>query len=92
MDEWRLLCTKGPLAGSHWVLPADESLCIGRAPGNRIRLRLYREQLQLAYRKWHLDIGDRFKGIIFDRVEMATLERIIQTKRELADPSSVTSS
>jgi len=58
----------------------------------RLRLRLYREQLQLAYRKWHLDTGDRFKGIHFDRVEMATLERIIQIKRELADPSSVTSS
>lgn len=58
----------------------------------RLRLRLYREQLQLAYRKWHLDTGDRFKGIHFDRLEMAILERIVQTKRGLSIPSSPTPS
>jgi hypothetical protein len=48
--------------------------------------------LQLAYRKWHLDTGDRFKGVHFDRLEMAILERIVQTKRGLSTPSSPTPS
>ncbi len=38
MDQWRLLRTRGPLAGSQWVLPAGESVRIGRAPGNRIAI------------------------------------------------------
>jgi RsiW-degrading membrane proteinase PrsW (M82 family) len=55
----------------------------------QLRLRLYRDQLQLAYRKWHLDTGDRYKGIHFDRVEMEILERIVQTKRLLPGDASV---
>ncbi len=44
--------------------------------------KIHRAQVRLAFRRWHLDQGDRFKGVTMDRIERDLIAEIKNTRKK----------
>ncbi|MBN1233985.1 MAG: PrsW family intramembrane metalloprotease [Candidatus Coatesbacteria bacterium] len=79
-EEYRYLV--GWFGNTRWKL---HSLSTYGISGLWSGSKLHKLQVRLAFRRWHLDQGDRFKGTTMDRIERDLIKEIKETRKKLSN-------